>query len=285
EAARPRRAAAPSLPPDLAKRVVYESEHLLGIDKPAATPVHGNHGLLARLLPYLRSGADKSVSFRPGPLHRLDRNTSGLMLFPKSLAGSQRVSDLLRRRKLAKGYIALLGGHLEHDQWWEDSLVRDRRRGVTRVVDAGGGTGAPGGRGAPGGTGAPGGRGGEAQPAVAAVRPLAWPRGATLALVYIRTGRTHQIRAQAAAHGHPLIGDRKYGGLENDTGYFLHAAVMLNSEPDEVFPEPRICATEGLDREGRLGRNRGRNALHAVGDCEALSRALAEIMYKDSLEQ
>lgn len=287
---------AATIPADLADHVVYENEHLLGIDKPVGMPVHGRTGLLAALRPYLEGGARKSISFRPGPIHRLDRNTSGLMLFPRSLRGSQRASELLRTGRLEKGYLALLSGRLQGVEVWGDVLERDRSRNVTRVVDGAEDAG---------------------RAARSVVAPLAGGSAAaqggaevTLALIRIETGRTHQIRAQAEAHGYPLLGDTKYGGAGGRRGpggaagaYFLHAAVLINREPDEILPARVICAPPDQQRRkdlaARLGvgdaptgeRETGAGAggtastaaaeLDAALSCTALSESLSALVYKE----
>jgi 23S rRNA pseudouridine955/2504/2580 synthase len=259
----------PALPAELSGRIVWENEHLLAVDKPAGIAVHGQEGLLALLRPYLETGASKSTAFRPGPVHRLDRNTSGLMLFPKSLPGAQRASHLLRERLLAKGYLAVLDGHLEGEQRWDDILERDRARGVTRRVASGNRTRS---RRAP-----------QRRHARTAVRALAWSREATLALARIETGRTHQIRAQAAAHGHPLAGDRKYGGTPSRApgpAYILHAAVLLNGAPDAILPAEALCAPPRHELERALSRRFvGADAERAV-DCEYLAEAVSRLVYK-----
>jgi 23S rRNA pseudouridine955/2504/2580 synthase len=299
-----------TIPADLADRVVYENEHLLAIDKPVGMPVHGRNGLLAALRPYLEDGARKSISFRPGPIHRLDRNTSGLMLFPRSLRGSQRASELLRTGRLEKGYLALLSGRLPGVEVWGDVLERDRSRNVTRVVDGAEGAG-------------------RAARSVAAplVGGSAGTEGSargdtevTLALIRIETGRTHQIRAQAEAHGYPLLGDAKYGGgggraagggrapgsagrapggdgrgradsaneraADPPGAYFLHAAVLINQDPDEIFPARVICAPPGRERrqelDARLGvRDAAAAELDAALSCTALSESLSALVYKE----
>lgn len=310
------------IPPELADRVVYENEHILAVDKPAGMPVHGEDGLLAALRPYLEGGARKSISFRPGPIHRLDRNTSGLMLFPCSLRGSQRASELLRAGRLEKGYLAVLSGRLSAIEVWEDIVERDRSRNVTRVTHT-----APGGKAGAepvGGAGRPPGTGDAARHARSVAAPLF--RGAsgaggdaavTLALIRIETGRTHQIRAQAEAHGYPLLGDTKYGGHQRGTGggaagpadaYFLHAAVLINRDPDKIFPEAVICAPPRGERRralaARLGvsQTEGERAgaiekgpadaasptaseLDAALACPALSDSLFELVYKESGNQ
>jgi 23S rRNA pseudouridine955/2504/2580 synthase len=311
------------IPPELADRVIYENEHILAVDKPAGMPVHGEDGLLAALRPYLEGGARKSISFRPGPIHRLDRNTSGLMLFPRSLRGSQRASELLRAGRLVKGYLAVLSGRLSAIEVWEDTLERDRSRNVTRVTHV-----------APGGQAGAAPRGGadktaETGDAARHARSVAAPlyrgasgtggdAGVTLALIRIETGRTHQIRAQAEAHGYPLIGDTKYGGHRGREGgaagpadvYFLHAAVLINRDPDQIFPEAVICAPPRGERRRALATRLGvsptegeragatetglapadaasptASELDAALACPALSDSLLELVYKESGNQ
>ena len=262
-------AAGAGLPSELAGRVVFENEHVIAIDKPAGMPVHGKAGLLGLLRPYLSAGTSKSLSFSPGPLHRLDRNTSGLILFPKSLPGSQQVSALLRQRRLAKGHLALLSGNLDEPVRWEDELVRDRGRNLTLVAgqsdtEAGGSR--------------------HLGNAVTAAAPLLHAQKATLAVVHIETGRTHQIRAQTAAHGHPLIGDRKYGGGPAAT-YLLHAAVIIVVEPTEVLPGGTLCAPPSAQAVHHLSDVFSRLDLESALSCPVLLEAVRTLVYKSPNRQ
>lgn len=265
----------PVLPAELAGRTVWENGHLLAVDKPAGMPVHGEDGLLSALRPYLEAGESGSVAFRPGPVHRLDRNTSGLILFPKTLPGARGASRLLHQRLLAKGYLAVLSGHLDGSARWEDVLERDRRRGITRTTEE-----------------AVPRQGAERRRARTSLRALAWSAEATLALVRIETGRTHQIRAQAAAHGLPLLGDRKYGGAPRRDGgptaapagrpgYLLHAAVLLNTAPDEVFPAKALCAPPRAELERALRARFSGDDVERAFDCEFLAAAVSALVYKD----
>ncbi|MDR1929589.1 MAG: RluA family pseudouridine synthase, partial [Treponema sp.] len=200
--------------------ILWEDPALLALNKPAGLAVHPSHrssyhpsgasrdngdSLEGRVRSYLADKTAPSLSFRPGPLHRLDKPTSGIILFSKSLAGAQLYSRLFREGKLRKTYLALLEGKLEGPALWEEALVRDGTAGKTRAL--------------PEGTG----EGGQKR-ALTGAAPLAYSpqRGLTLALIRTGTGRTHQIRAQASYHGHPLWGDVKYGG-EKRGGFFLHA--------------------------------------------------------------
>jgi 23S rRNA pseudouridine955/2504/2580 synthase len=203
----------PPLPP-----VLFEGEGLLVLNKPPGFLVHGEGSLEELVRLYLKPRLPPSLSFKPGPLHRLDRPTSGIIVFSTSLEGARRFSALIRERKLRKEYLAITDGIIQ-GTWntWIDKLVRDRE--VKKTL-------------------APGAGEKRFREAVSRVRPLAAAGDHTLILAEIETGRTHQIRAQAAARGHPLSGDRKYGGSPLSGGFCLHArALEFPDRTDETaFP-------------------------------------------------
>jgi 23S rRNA pseudouridine955/2504/2580 synthase len=180
----------PPQPPSGALRIIYENADFLALNKDAGLPVHGaGKSLNALVQAYLAPRLPPSLSFRPGPLHRLDRPTSGVVVFSVSLRGARYFSALLREGKIHKQYLALVEGRVEEPGLWEDHLLRDRE---TRTTSASA----------------------EGKPARTRFSPL-YPGeagGYSLLVLEPETGRTHQIRAQAAAHGHPLGGDLKYGG-------------------------------------------------------------------------
>jgi 23S rRNA pseudouridine955/2504/2580 synthase len=195
----------PPLPP-----ILFEGGGLLILNKPPGLLVHGRGSLEELVRLYLKPRLPPSLSFRPGPLHRLDKPAGGIIVFSTSLEGARRFSALMRERKLRKEYLAIADGIVEHrgsrSAWitWIDELSRDREAGKTLA--------------------GPGGR--NSREALTRVRPLAQAGNRTLILAEIETGRTHQIRAQAAARGHPLSGDRKYGGRPLPGGFFLHARAL-----------------------------------------------------------
>ena len=193
--------------------ILYEGEGLLILNKPAGLAVHGRGSLEDMVLDYLKPKLPPSLSFRPGPLHRLDKPSSGAIVFSTNLRGARFFSALMRQRKIKKSYLALVEGVIKKDEVWQDELARDQDLKKTFTNDSKGRL-----------------REGETKTALTRVSPLAGnsaclQAGSTLILAEIETGRTHQIRAQAAARGHPLLGDKKYGGkpFPGGGGFLLHA--------------------------------------------------------------
>jgi 23S rRNA pseudouridine955/2504/2580 synthase len=210
--------------------IVFENRHILALNKPRGMLTHGPASLEELVAASSPSPRRDSLAFRPGPLQRLDRNTSGLILFSRSLYGARRVSALLRERKISKIYLALLDGVLASPQVWTDRLVRDTATGISRAAAG------PGARQRREGARSSG------QTARTVVTPLACSAAATLAACRLVTGRTHQIRVQAARHGHPLAGDRKYGGSQRMRGYILHSFLLRLDQEDSELGFRSLCA-------------------------------------------
>jgi len=207
--------------------LVLASADLLFLNKPRGMLVHGDDSLELRVREALRERSRGSMSFSPGPLHRLDRNSSGLVVFPRSAEGGRAFSALLRERRVEKRYIALVEGELEGRETWTDRLERDMERHLSRVDEAG-------------------------TPALSEALPLIASKGLCLALVIIRTGLTHQIRVQASSRGHPLAGDLKYGGSPFPGGHILHALALLFSEAPFADLPPLVAAPLGDEPRRRL---------------------------------
>jgi len=178
--------------PEMNPEIIYEGSGLLILNKPAGLAVHGKGSLEDRVRSYLAPKLPPSLSFRPGPLHRLDKPSSGVIAFSASLEGARVFSELMRSRRIKKSYLAVVEGAVKGVEIWKDELVRDQDKKKTLIAQPESGA--------------------EAKAACTRVRALATSPSYTLILAEIETGRTHQIRAQAASHGHPLLADRKYGG-------------------------------------------------------------------------
>ena len=192
------------------KRIVFEDEGIIVINKKKGELVHSD-GSSKKFTPldqlvreYLSDSMADSISFAPGPLHRLDRNTSGIIAFGKSAEGAREFSSALQNRETKKCYIALLDGVLNETERWEDHLTRDEKTNTTHVA-----------------------KDGKGDLAITIAAPFLVSGGRTLAQVEIKTGRTHQIRCQASYHRHPLTGDAKYHGSSCETGYFLHSCCII----------------------------------------------------------
>jgi 23S rRNA pseudouridine955/2504/2580 synthase len=222
-----------ALSPGKPFRVVWEGGGLLVLNKDAGVQVHGPNGLDEQVRAFLGGKLPASLSFRPGPLHRLDKPTSGILAFSASLEGARIFSALLRARLIRKRYLALVDGEITAPAFWEDALVRDTRRRKTEVPVLPR-TGPSGGK-----ETRPESVYGPAKTGRTRVFPLAAGGGYSLLLLEIETGRTHQIRSQAAFHGHPLAGDRKYGGSFLAGGFLLHALSL------EFPPNPGETRKDG----------------------------------------
>jgi 23S rRNA pseudouridine1911/1915/1917 synthase len=202
--------------------VAYEDEHLLVIDKPAGVVVHpapGHEtGTLAQALAS-RGAAGGSDAWRPGIVHRLDRDTSGLMVVAKSDPVHRELQELIRRREMRREYLALVSGRPDARSGTIDAPIgRDRRDRTAHSTS----TDSP-------------------REAVTHFEiEQAFPR-TTLLRVRLETGRTHQIRVHLAAIGHPVCGDAQYGGASCGTRLgltrqFLHAAKLAFTHPETGAP-------------------------------------------------
>jgi len=185
-------------------RIVHADEHLAVVDKPAGLVVHAAPGVrgptLVDLLGGLLGGGDPG---RPGIVHRLDRDTSGLMLVARTEAAHRLLSARIARREVERTYLALVEGRPRSRTGTIDApLGRDYRAPERRAV---------------------GGRG--ARPARTHFAVVEALPGDSLLEVRLETGRTHQVRAHLAAIGHPVAGDPRYGhaGRHGLARQFLHS--------------------------------------------------------------
>jgi 23S rRNA pseudouridine1911/1915/1917 synthase len=207
---------APPPAADVPFEVVYEDEHLLVIDKPAGVVVHpapGHAGAtLAAALGGLAAGGPDPE--RAGIVHRLDRDTSGLLLVTRSEEAHAALRRMMKAREVRREYLALVSGSPDAAGGTIDAPIgRDRVRRTLQST-----------------------RSDRPREAVTHFRVLERLPRTTLLEVTLETGRTHQIRAHMLEIGHPVCGDAQYGG--RDCGkrvglsrQFLHAAKLMFSHP------------------------------------------------------
>jgi 23S rRNA pseudouridine1911/1915/1917 synthase len=207
---------------------VYEDEHLAVLDKPAGLVVHPGPGhwddtlvnvLTERGTPLAESGAEG----RPGIVHRLDRDTSGLLLVAKTDEAHRRLARMIEQRQIARVYAALAWGHFAKSPVDIDAPIMRHPKQRTRMTVLAGG-----------------------RHAVTHVRVIARFGQTDLLRVTLGTGRTHQIRVHLAHVGHPVVGDREYafGGSRRVTPSERQAAERLEAlAPRQMLHASQLALT------------------------------------------
>jgi 23S rRNA pseudouridine1911/1915/1917 synthase len=230
-------------PEDMALVVPYEDDALLVVDKPAGLVVHparGHatgtlvHGLLGREV----AGGDDPT--RPGIVHRLDRDTSGLMVVAKTERAHRRLQRMLRERRVERRYAVMLHGTPPPAMSVDRPIGRHARDRTRMAVVTDG------------------------REAITHLRVLEWLEWSGAALAFcearLETGRTHQIRVHMESAGFPVVGDPVYGRRPNGLGLrrqFLHSRHLAFPHPDD--PERRVEVESPLpaDLQRVLDRVRG----------------------------
>jgi 23S rRNA pseudouridine1911/1915/1917 synthase len=225
-------------PEDLPLEILFEDEHLVVLVKAAGMVVHPapGHagGTLVNALRYHRALTDleEDTPERPGIVHRLDKDTSGVMVVAKTVVAREGLIAQFKQHDLAREYVAIVIGHPKPDfrlDTWHGRHPRDRKRFTTRLE--------------------------KGKRAVTHVKVLERLHGASLVLCTLETGRTHQIRVHLAEHGFPILADPLYGKPSKDARIAeaqalighqaLHARLLgfvhpVTGEPVEYRAEPPL---------------------------------------------
>lgn len=223
----------------IARCIVFEDDELIVIDKPSGLAVHGGSGLSYGLIECLRQLRPESRHLEL--VHRLDRDTSGLILIAKRVSMLRELHRQLREKAVEKCYLALVAGRWPKavrvvDAPLEKNILQSGER-MVRVSPQG-------------------------KPATTEFSVMEYLPGATLLEARPVTGRTHQIRVHARHAGFPLLGDSKYGDEKAEDmarrlglrRLFLHAASLRFSRPDGA--ELALCAPLEASLEEILGKLR-----------------------------
>ncbi|MEK6287060.1 MAG: RluA family pseudouridine synthase [Acidobacteriota bacterium] len=228
--------------------VVYEDDDLIVVSKPAGMVVHPGAGVdsgtLAHALVYhFNSLSGTAGRIRPGIVHRLDKETSGLLVVAKNDLTHERLSDQFRDRKVFKKYIALVYGRVAKERGEIEARIGRGTRNRTRMAVL---------------------RGGAGRTAHSTFEVTQRYQDFSLLKVQIKTGRTHQIRVHMAHIGHPVVGDSAYGGgrensirnsptkraVESLGRHFLHSAELAFIHPRTgerlAFTSPLPAELTGL---------------------------------------
>lgn len=204
------------LPEDIPLDVIYEDDVLLAVNKPAGMVVHPALGhpsgtLVNAVLAHCPQVAEVGGPDRAGIVHRLDKDTSGLILVAKDEATKSALQRQFKRRQVAKIYLALVEDHMHPREGVVDAPIgRDKRqRKKMAVVKSG-------------------------RPARTMYRAVEYLPGYTLLEVRPHSGRTHQIRVHLSWMGYPIVGDAVYGYRRQrllTARHFLHAARLRFAHP------------------------------------------------------
>ena len=201
-------------------KIIFQTPDLIFIEKPYDKKVHGEKSSIDSDIKkfFALTKDSSSISFTPGPLHRLDKKTTGIITFSWSLKGAKWFSKNISNHTIQKSYIAVIQGKLKSEEIWEDFINQGEKLKTEhfytvqiskqKISD-------------------------KFKKTVTHVIPLehkkVFSNDITIVKFFIQTGRTHQIRCQSAFHGFPLLGDTAYGGKKifSEREFFLHAEKLI----------------------------------------------------------
>lgn len=194
--------------------IVYEDEYLMVINKPSGLVVHPGNGnydntLVNGLMYYTNNLSDIGEKFRPGIVHRLDKDTSGLMLVAKDNKTHELLSDDFKNKRIYREYIALVDGVIQTQKATIDAPIKRSKDNFEKMTVAS-----------------------EGKKAITHLEVLKKYSENTLIKLVLETGRTHQIRVHLAYIGYPIHNDPVYNNKKSDEfGQFLHSRYIKFTHP------------------------------------------------------
>ncbi len=224
---------------DIPLQILYEDDNILACVKPAgilsqkAKPE--DVSINEALLHYVRS-KEETGSFVPSVANRLDRNTSGIILFGKTLTGSRKLADIIREHRVEKYYYTIVSGVIDAPFTCVSYLIKDERKNLSTILTEEECKKHP--------------EGSSAKQIKTSFRPITSNEYYTVLKVKLETGKSHQIRAQLSKLGHPLVGDHKYSGSTALIHHqLLHAGEIIF--PAGSYKEERLVIRAPLPDEFR----------------------------------
>lgn len=216
--------------------VIYEDNHVIVVVKPVGIPSQQDKSedldMLSMVKEYIKGKYNKPGNVYVGLVHRLDRMTSGLMVFAKTSKAASRLSESIRVGDFKKEYIAAVEGKLIKNGALENYLVKDERTNTSKVVDK--------------------------NTKNAKLAKLEYfvlgntvykEKEYTYVRVKLFTGRHHQIRVQFSNIGHTLYGDVKYGGIKGDLGLVACKLKFIHPTKDEILEFEYMPKKENIWRD------------------------------------
>lgn len=206
-------------PESISLKIIYEDKDILVVSKPAGLVVHPAHGhpshtLVNALLNHTLELSDVGGTKRRGIVHRLDKDTSGLMIIAKNNKTHNTLASAIKQRKVKRKYLALVTGVIEVDTGTINVPIGRGTKDPMKMVA----------------------QGRSKREAITHFKVVERFKNSTLLEVSLETGRTHQIRVHAKHINHPVVGDSEYGGRKakqevNLTRQFLHAHYLAFTHP------------------------------------------------------
>jgi len=212
------------MPEDIPLTIIYEDESLIVINKQAGIVMHPAFAnltgtLVNALLHYSENLSTLSGDYRPGLVHRLDKDTSGLLVVAKNDFVHAKLASQFTNRTIIREYRALVWGHFKQKSGRIETLINRSSRDRTRMIISR-----------------------QGKPAITNYEVVQEYRLISLLKVKLETGRTHQIRVHLSAKGHPVLGDQTYGGRNKQITKLNQINQQLGLELLKMMPRQALHA-------------------------------------------